>query len=418
MRNSRGVLSRPTNFALIGVTSLVAVACASTQLPSVGNRPPAMPELEAVVYLIGDAGEATRETPVLLQLKRDVIERSSISEVIVVFLGDNVYDKGLYPLGHPDHEEGVDHLEAQIEVVRGTTAKGVFLSGNHDWGYSDERGLEQIKRQGEYLAAAAAEAGVDVALYPAAGCPGPVLMPVGRSLLLVMLDTNLWLRDELPGPECSNQSTDEALEALRAALRDNSAGDNRNVVVLAHHPLETYGPHGGHYSLKDKIFPATKLWEPLYIPLPFVYPLAKKLDDSPQDLSNSQNEAMRRQFAQVFLEFHDQPLVFAAGHEHSLQVLDGREFGVGVILVSGAGSRLTDVAERDALFSSGKQHDELGYMRLEVMTDGRTLLSVITDGTELCEDDPSCSDRRTVRFRQWLIHEAAVTRPVVAGEPR
>ncbi len=247
-------------------------------------------------------------------------------------------------------------------------------------------------------------------MLPAAGCPGPVLLPVGQTALLALLETDLWLRDDLPGPECAYASTDESIEGLRAALSENAVGENRQVLVLAHHPLETHGQHGGHYTTKEKIFPATELWDPLFIPLPFVYPLARKLSDSEQDLSSSRNEAMRDQLTRVFLEFPEQPLVYAAGHDHSLQVLDGREYGVRFILVSGAGSRLTPVGNRDALFTAGEQDGELGYMRLEFMRNGGVLLSVITDGAESCDGAAICPP--AVRHGQWLSDRVVMPRPV------
>ncbi len=405
----------------VGVVTLLATACAAKQFPPGSSGPVTQRGVrltqrdtaEAVVYLIGDAGDATRETPVLVQLKKDVTERARHSEVVVIFLGDNIYENGLHPPTHPGHAQEVERLEAQIEVLRGTGARGIFIPGNHDWGYSDERGLEQIKRQEEYLAAAAALQDLSVSMLPAAGCPGPVLLPVGRTALLALLETDLWLRDEAPGPDCAYASTDESIEGLRAALRENAAGENRQVLVLAHHPLDTYGRHGGHFSTKEKIFPATKLWGPLYIPLPFVYPLARKLAGSDQDLSSSRNEAMRDQLAGVFLEFPEQPLVYAAGHDHSLQVLDGSEYGVGFILVSGAGSRLTPVGERDALFTSGEQTGELGYMRLEFMRDGAVRLSVVTDGAASCDGAAICP--ATVRHGRWL-DERPATRRAVATE--
>lgn len=410
--------------ALTSAIALVATACATRQLrpaPLAAPGPIASAghggalvglsySADAVVYLIGDAGAATRETPILIQLKQDIAERAANSEVVVVFLGDNIYERGLHPPDHPNHQQEVEHLEAQIEVLRGTGARGIFVPGNHDWGYSDERGLEQIKRQEDYIAAAAALQDVNVTMLPAAGCPGPVLLPVGRTALLALLETDLWLRDELPGPDCAYTSTDESIVALRAALSENAAGAEREVLVLAHHPLVTFGPHGGHYSTKEKIFPATKLWGPLYIPLPFVYPLVKKLAGSDQDLSSSRYEAMRDQLAAVFMEFPEQPLAYAAGHDHSLQVLEGSEHGVRFMLVSGAGSRLTPVATRDALFTAGEKHHELGYLRLEFLRDGGVLLSVLTDGTASCDEAAICPG--TLRYRHWLSRQAATPRAV------
>jgi hypothetical protein len=123
---------------------LLAAGCAVRRFPETPPTPTQVPEASVVLYLIGDAGKATCESPVIVQLKREVAQRSRNSEVVVAFLGDNIYSRGLHEPAHPHHPEDVEHLEAQIDVVRGTRAKGIFIPGNNDWGYSGERGLTQI----------------------------------------------------------------------------------------------------------------------------------------------------------------------------------------------------------------------------------------------------------------------------------
>ncbi len=111
---------------------------------------------------------------------------------------------------------------------------------------------------------------------------------------------------------------------------------------------------------------------------------------------------MIEEFAAVFSEFPDQPLVHAAGHDHNLQVFHGGGHGVGYILVSGAGSKLSNVGWDDALFAAGKQNRERGYMRLEFFSDGRVLLTVITDGTASCAGRNDCPVEPRARYWRWL----------------
>lgn len=377
-----------------------AVACGAAKFPET-EPPPQLPDTEAAVYLIGDAGYATPGLPILTHLKNDLRRYDQASEVVVAFLGDNIYWSGLHEPSHPDHDRDVMHLEAQIEVLRDTNAKGIFVPGNHDWGYKDERGLAQIRRQDDYIAAVA-KTGVDVTFSPRAGCPGPDTVSLGSSVLVVTLETDLWLRDDAPAADCAHTTTDAALNSLSDVLAKNRRGDGRHVVVLGHHPLKTYGSHGGYFGLKDQFFPGTNLWDPLYIPFPFIYPIVRNSGITRQDMSSGRNAWMRGQFASVFGEFPEQPLVWAAGHDHNLQVFEGYEYGVGYILVSGAGSKLSNVGKDDALFAAGKQQRELGYMRLEFLTDGRVLLSVITDGRSACDDDNTCLGEPTVRYWRWL----------------
>jgi hypothetical protein len=241
-------------------------------------------------------------------------------------------------------------------------------------------------------------------MLPPAGCPGPAILPVGESALLVMVESDLWLSDHdwSESQGCEHRSLGESLSALRSVLSANAAGENRHVIVLAHHPLKTYGSHGGYHGLKDQFFPLTNVWSPLYIPIPFIYPIARNSGITSQDMSSRRYTRMGEDFASVFSEFSGHPLVQAGGHDHNLQVFEGYEYGAGWILVSGAGSRLKEVGKDDALFAAGKQEREMGYMRLEFLSDGRVLLAVITDGTASCEDRESCVPEPQLRYWRWL----------------
>ena len=387
---------------LVSIASAATTGCGARGFTETPAPPTSPGSLDAVVYLIGDAGAATPETPIIIHLRREVADVSGEIPVVVAFLGDNIYEHGLHPQGHPSHEQDAGYLEAQIDVLRGTTAKGVFVPGNHDWGYGDERGAEQIRRQGGYLAAVAKDGAADVELMPPAACPGPDTLRVGESALLVMLDTDLWLRSDQPGADCENRSTDAALRSLFRVLRENGDSENRAVIILGHHPLETYGQHGGYFGLKDQFFPGLNLWKYLYIPLPFLYPIARNSGISSQDMSSGKNKRMREAFAEVLAEAPSPPLVWAGGHDHSLQVFEGGGYNVGYHLVSGAGSRPTAVGWDTALYASGQAQREMGYMRVEFFEDGRVLLSVITDGTQSCDGSTDCIGQPTLRYWRWL----------------
>ncbi len=394
-------LSRPIGTRIRAVALATCAVVTTSCGPAKFADPPPFPsrtaDIEAVVYLIGDAGYAEPGDPVLRHIRDELLGLPSGSEAVVVYLGDNIYWDGLHEPSHPDHDKDVGYLEAQIDVVRGTTARGIFVPGNHDWGYKGERGFSQIRRQEEYLAAVAGD-GTDVTMLPAAGCPGPDAVPVARSVLLVPIETDLWLRGHPPADDCSPRTLDEALDSLGAVLGRNEAGEGRHVVVVAHHPLKTYGPHGGYFGLKDQFFPGTNLWDPLFIPFPFIYPIVRNSGVSSQDLSHPRYARMQEQFAGVLAAFPGQPLVWAAGHDHTLQVFRGDEYGVEYILVSGAGSLLDDVGKDDALFAAGKQQRELGYMKLEFLRDGSVLLSVITDGTASCGEKADCPGEPMLRY--------------------
>lgn len=371
---------------------------------------PPLPELPsdamtvAVLYLVGDAGDPGSASPILTFLRDDAADRARSTPVAVAFLGDNIYESGLHEPGDPEREHDLLALERQLVVVRGTGARGLFLSGNHDWGYGGERGLEQIRRQSEYVAASANE-DLDVAFLPEGGCPGPAAEPLGTSVLLVAVDTEWLLRYEKGAPagaDCEPATAAGTYRALRELL-DQPPAPNGHVVILAHHTLKTNGSHGGYFGLKDQLFPLTNLWSPLYLPIPFLYPIGRNSGISVQDMSNPTNRRMRDSLVAAAQSAARAPLAFASGHEHALQVFRDADFGADWLLVSGAGSRLRSVEKGDALFVAGRSQGEQGFMRLEFFRDGRVLLSVVTDGRASCRGaEAECRPAATVRYWSWL----------------
>jgi hypothetical protein len=362
-------------------------ACAPPRTPLPPGAAAAPGEIETTLFIIGDAGEPLRRgDPVLVALRRGVADRAD--RVIVAFLGDNIYSRGMPPEGAPDRRDAERRIDAQLAVVVGTGARGIFVPGNHDWARG-LRGWDAIRRQGAYVAA---RGDPRVTMVPSDGCPGPVVEDAGARLRLVILDTQWWLHDgpkpRDPTSTCPADSEEEVVYALREAT--TSAGD-RHVVVLAHHPLATGGSHGGHFTWRQHLFPLREFSRGLWIPLPGIgsaYPIARRRGITSQDLSSFENRRMRVMLENALTA--RRPLIYAAGHEHNLQVLRG----IGAVwhLVSGAGSfnHVGPVAWRDSTTFAVAAS---GYMRLDVLRDGRARLGVMTVGTDSIA---------TERFSMWL----------------
>ena len=338
------------------------------------------------MYLIGDAGYGVGRPPVMTQLRAD-IDRARGATPVVVFLGDNVYPAGVRDADHPGFAQDSTHLESQVDVLRGARARGIFIPGNHDWANSGAEGLRRMQNQTAFLRRRA-DAGVLVEMSPADGCPGPDVIDLEGAVRLIALDTHWWLhdRDERVNPVCGNRTEVEILADLDAALSE--LPDGRRAVVVAHHPLESFGRHGGYFSGRSVFFPLTDVVPWLYVPIPFIYTGVRNAGITAQDLPNARNSHMRRRLQEIFEQHRGEPLVYASGHEHTLQVLDGFGLGVGTHLVSGAGSDLQHVEDVPrAAFVSGSGHGERGFMKLEVFGDGSALVSVYTDGTRCVGSD-------------------------------
>lgn len=332
--------------------------------------PPPLADVEASVFLIGDAGVPASSDPVLSELTKQAARAPERS--LIAFLGDNIYPRGLPAPGARGRGEAERRLRVQIDAARASGAASVFVPGNHDWA-DRASGWEGIRRQGAFVAE---HGGGAVVMEPRDGCPGPVVRDLGERLRLVVLDTEWWLyrgtKPLHPTSACPADSEAEVLEALANALR--SAGDRR-VVVAAHHPLASGGTHGGNFTWSDHLFPLRARHPWLWIPLPGVgsgYPLARQRGASNQDMSGSLNRRMRAALGGVFAKHP--PLVYAAGHEHNLQVLKGPD--TPYLLVSGAGAygHLTRAHDtRATLFARTAS----GFMRIDVDRSGEARLAVV-----------------------------------------
>jgi hypothetical protein len=344
---------------------------------------PALPapqdSLELSLFLIGDAGgKAYNTEPVLKEFAR---QSDSLRRVprFVIFLGDNVYPKGVPPAGHPDRIDAELRLAAQISAIREGGAKGFLVPGNHDWQRQGRDGWNAIRRQ-DSLARQFGRG--DVKLLPGGGCPGPEVVDVSPHIRLIALDTEWWVHNDVKpygaSSPCPTRTYDEAVDSLRGALRER--GD-RHAIVVAHHPIRTGGVHGGAFHWTDHVFPLRVLESWLWLPLPVIgsiYPLSRQLGISNQDINGKKYKAMRKAFEQVFLEYP--PLVYASGHDHDLQVFRGGRQEVSnakYLLISGAG-----ILGHESLVHRKKgslfEREAAGFMRLDVTTKGRVRLSVTT----------------------------------------
>jgi hypothetical protein len=334
--------------------------------------PPPARDVVLRLFLIGDAGDPDEKgEPVLEALERELAQDPARS--VVVFLGDNVYPSGLPPVDARNRGEMERRLDRQVDAVTSHGARAIFVPGNHDWDKEEAGGWEAVRRQAAHVLA---RGGALVDYRPRDGCPGPEVVDLHDRVRLVALDTQWWLHEgpkpQDPTSSCAADSRDEVLAALRGALRE---ADGREVVVAAHHPLATGGPHGGYFSFRAHVFPLTDVHKGLWLPLPFVgslYPLSRKGGVSAQDIDNAKNRAMREALETVLRE--RPPLAFASGHEHALQVITSPSSRR--LLVSGAGifGHTSSVRRvKGGLFASSAA----GFMRLDFPRDGPPRLAVL-----------------------------------------
>ena len=316
--------------------------------------------VESVIFLVGDAGEAHLTTsPTLTRLQQDVEWWSANlpqdSSVLVLNLGDIIYPEGLPEPDAPNYEEYTDIVLGQAMLVGGPAAreKGafqIFTAGNHDWGLEqDWEGFARLLNLDAYLATLKDDFGLRVELEPEAGSGGPYVIDWGEYFRILVIDTSWWV--QLADESAQN----ELISAVREAME---GADGRSVIIAAHHPFRSAGSHGGTFSF----------WRTLG----FRYVL-HRAGAVLQDLTSIPFRQFEAGLRSVFAEVGP-PLIFAGGHDHSLQVLTTLQpTDPTISIVSGSGSKLTDVSERDGLlWGAGVP----GYVRLVIERDGGTRIFV------------------------------------------
>ena len=299
--NGRVVFRRPFGGLAMRVIFVVVLVLVSHVVAAIecGSRTAtaAIPpdQIALTIFLVGDAGLSGKNCihrplcndAVLRALQADVTARATAigrDNVVVVYLGDNIYPEGL---DTSDRRTGA-RLDAQVDVVRPSGVRAFFVPGNHDWQRNGVGGQARIRAQAARLAAVAAMPnGPRVALRPRDACPGPEVETFGRTASLVFVDTAWWLQPIQDRPQCGGEN------AALARLRDTLSGIVTPVVVVSHHPFEkSAGKHGTSGFGK-------------------------------QDFAGSENIRMRSKLQKAVHDSSTKPLLWAAGHDHSLELLEG-----------------------------------------------------------------------------------------------
>lgn len=263
-------------------------------------------------YLIGDGGQSPegKLNPALKLFKERLAKADKNSTAI--FLGDNIYPAGMPSKKHEDYTNAKNSIDAQLKTLEDFQGKTLFIPGNHDW-YAD--GLKGLKRQQEYIQKTLDSKKV---FFPKNGCPVEKI-DINDEVVVIAIDSEWYLTnwDKHPNmnDDCEIKDREKFFEEMEGLIKKNA---DKTTIIAMHHPVTSYGPHGGQFSMKQQLFPANN-----GIPIPILGTLANILRKtggvSRADLQNPRYNEFRKRI--VTLAQYSQKVIFVSGHEHSQQYI-------------------------------------------------------------------------------------------------
>lgn len=323
--------------------SLSLGSCITTQ-PSETNpviltkdsKQPDQSTLLYSVFLLGDAGNATRSPlePTLKVLKQKISDIQPHGAVL--FLGDNAMPDGLPEPDSPEREKIEKRLNAQLGSVSDFSGDILFLPGNHDWSSSGKSGSEAVKRQEAYIEQYLNRGNTFV---PDSSKPGPEnIVFRGKNafkLNIVALDLQWWLhkhKKPLMGHRTVEAAQEDFLQNVHAAVTDTIID---NLLIVSHHPLYSYGPRGGYLPLKTHFLPPVA---------GSIYAFHRKAFGNKKDIKSY--EDLKERLLHIFEQRGS--FIYASGHDHSLQYINFGEDRSGQhFIISGSASSTRFVKEPD-----------------------------------------------------------------------
>ncbi|MXV16798.1 polyphosphate kinase 1 [Hufsiella ginkgonis] len=281
------------------------------------------------MVLIGNAGSVNAvQQQVIKHAAANVLPNSTS----VLYLGDNVYPRGVALPGQPGEKETHEVLISQFAPMRKANAPVFFIAGEHDWDNAGPLGLQKVQQQWQFLADRQDNG---LRMIPANGCPDPVEIAVTDQLTIIAFDSEWWLHT-FPAGNAENECSCRTRNDVTAQLEELLYKNRFKVVMLAsHHPFKTYGRHGSSFSLAS-------------------------LFASPQDAGHPLYKAMTTKLGKLLEGYPN--VVQVSAHDHGQQLIGTKTLQV----VTGGGAAEGRVKKgKNTLFAD----NSAGYVTIDLLKD-------------------------------------------------
>ncbi|AXP80008.1 Calcineurin-like phosphoesterase [Mariniflexile rhizosphaerae] len=323
-------------------------------------------------YLIGDAGNSPLGTSSkALEAFKNALSKAT-EHSTAIFLGDNVYPKGLPKKNHQSRAFAEHQLNIQTAAVKNFKGKTIFIPGNHDW-YS---GIKGLKRQEDFIED---KLGKNTFL-PENGCPIEKV-DISDDVVLIIIDSEWYLADWDNYPtindDCDIKTRTKFFDELEGEIKK---AQGKTTLIAVHHPMFTNGSHGGQYSFSSHLKPFPVLGT--------LKNLVRKTGGvTTVDVQNKLYNTFRKRV--ITLSQENDKVIFVSGHDHNLQYIFQDNLPQ---IISGSGSKIS------ATRNVGKgqfSYATPGYAILDVYTDGSSKVRFFSaeDGNVVFQTDVLSKDK-------------------------
>lgn len=317
---------------------------------------------EFSLLLIGDAGENTSPGAAITLLDSTM---KTLGNSGVIFLGDNIYPRGLVKMNTVKRPDAELRLMSQLQVADHFSGQFYMIPGNHDWRSGRWLGWKQVKAEEAFVKGYFSKPGTTIknagtCFLPSGGLPGPssLLLDSTLHIRLIVYDLQWWLQQQffhkvpLAGDLSKKEMNAAFFDSLKLHLK-SAAIHKETVIIAAHHPLLTIGQHA-------------KFNEPLHFITTWIPPFQiawlmglNRLFR--QDVTSKKYRRFADSMLQIIGQY--QNIIYANGHDHNLQCFSDEKNNL--FITSGAGSKTTSFDKKAQGNPVWKDDGDTGFFQLQ-----------------------------------------------------
>lgn len=200
-----------------------------------------------ITVIVAGGAQGDAKSPVLVKL-RERLAQADPERTVVVFTG-NYLEAELPGDGEPGREEAVAALDAHVAAVKDfwdRDGRVWFLPGHTDFAAG---GTKVVKRLRKLLNKKLSADGKKRDAMPESACASSELIELSGDVGLLLVNSEWWMQDSSADPNFNDGCLVKTRKAFLGNITDTMRKyRGRRLIVASHHPLKSYGEHGGAFT--------------------------------------------------------------------------------------------------------------------------------------------------------------------------